>query len=807
MRSRSILAVVSALALGFPALGAQAAAPAAAPATVSPAAQAAAPAPAAQRPRVAVVLSGGSAFGLTYIGVLKEIEAAGIPIDMVVGTSMGSIVGGLYASGYSPSEMDRVISAIDWNTVFMDKRATPGDRFERLVEQNYPLRIGFDSKGLNIGAGLLEGQNILTLFTTLTAQSLDHKDFDHFPVPYRAVATDLVTGKEVVIGSGSIAEAMRASMSIPVVFMPYEYQGRLLVDGGVVDNLPVDVARRLGADIVIAVESKPAPPSGRDELNSSAEIAAQTANLFIRQNMEPNEKKADLLIAPDLSGFNTASYSRAKELIARGEEAGAAAMPELKALAAEIAKARPLVTPDTEPNRAAYGPPPEFGSIRVEGGTPADAVLVRTIFSPLAGRAYSRAELGRAIARVYETGRFDLVKFDLERPAPPGAEGARPASGVPAGGVPADGATVAGARPASGALVGVVRLSPDRTPENAFFAGFDYHGAYSNNMQSDLVLSTALLMRGFTGKNSALLFSDSLVNKVRATLEYFQPLGPFFFRPWGRYDFEYDTYASESVPVALVSKFRTAGGGAWLGGVLGRDADLMVGYSLENVLSGDNWLDLGSAAAAALRASLRWDDRDTTVFAHRGAAFSAYGRWFSPAFGGSLSFAQAELDAMAAIPAGESDTIGLAAFGGTDFAGLVPGARAAEPSYYPSLRHPGMFYGLGYGSSRSVGDDMAAVGLEYRHRIGRISSLVGGEVYLFGNASAAGIAQYGEPSTYDLAPLRYDLCLGAGTRLAREFGIMVGVSLLGNLDDVQPLTPALAIEMGSFSDGRVEDKR
>ena len=771
------------------------------------------------------MLSGGSAFGLTYIGVLKEIEAAGIPIDMVVGTSMGSIVGGLYAAGYSPSEMGRVIGAIDWNAVFMDKRATPGDRFERLVEQHYPLRIGFDSKGLNIGAGLLEGQNILSLFTTLTAQALDHKDFDHLPVPYRAVATDIVTGKEVVIGSGSIAEAMRASMSIPVVFMPYEYQGRLLVDGGVVDNLPVDVAKRLGADIIIAVESKPKPPSSRDELDSSAEIAAQTANLFIRQNMDPNEKKADLLIVPDLSGFNTASYSRAKELIARGEEAGKAAMPELKALAAEIAKARPLVTPDTEPNRAAYGPPPEFDSIRVEGGTPADAVLVRTIFSPLEGRAYSRAELGRAIARVYETGRFDLVKFDLGRPASPGAEGAAgspaiaapsagaapsaPAGAPSAAGTPSAGAPSAGAASAAapGALVGIVRLSPDRTPENAFFAGLDYHGAYSNNMESDLVLSTALLMRGFTGKNSALLFSDSLVNKVRATLEYFQPLGPLFFRPWGRYAFEYDTYASESVPVALVSKFRTAGGGAWLGGVLGRDADLMVGYSLENVLSGDNWLDLAPATAAALRASLRYDDRDTTVFAHRGAAFSAYGRWFSPAFGGSLSFAQAELDAMAAIPAGESDTIGLAAFGATDFAGLVPGAQAAELSYYPSLRHPGMFYGLGYASSRSVGDDMAAVGLEYRHRIGRISSLVGGEVYLFGNASAAGVAQSGDPSTYGLTPLRYDLSLGAGTRLAREFGIMVGVSLLGNLDEVQPLTPALAIEMGSFTDGRVEDKR
>jgi NTE family protein len=754
-------------------------------------------APAAPRPKIAVVLSGGSAFGLTYIGVLKEIEAAGIPIDMVVGTSMGAIVGGLYAAGYSPAEMDRVISAIDWNAVFMDKRATPGDRFERLVEQNYPLRIGFDSKGINIGAGLLEGQNILALFTTLTAQVLDQKNFDDFPVPYRAVATDIRTGKKVVIGSGSIAEAMRCSMSIPVVFMPYEYEGRYLVDGGIVDNLPVDVAKRLGADIIIAVMSKPKPPTGRDELNSSAEIAAQTATLFIQQNMAPNEKAATLVIAPDLSGFTTASYDKAKELIARGEEAGKAAMPELKALAAKIAAARPLVTPDTEPNRAAYGPPPEFDSIRIEGGSAADKAWVGKIFAPLVGRAYSREELGRAIGKAYESGRFDLVKFDLVRWAPPGSEGA--ASDAPA---QAD-----GARPGAGTVVGVVQLSPDRTSEDAFFAGVDYHGAYSNNMQSDLVFSTALLMRGFTGKNSALLFSDSLVNKVRAALEYFQPLGPFFFRPWGRYAFEYDTYASESVPVALVSKFRTVGTGAWLGSVLGRDADLMLGYSFENVLTGDNWLDLNPKNAGALRASLRYDDRDTTVFPQKGLALSAYGRWFNPDFGGVQSFAQAELSATAAIPAGKHGTVGLSLFGETDFAGLLSGAQPADLSYYPSLRHPGMFYGLGYNSSQSLGNDIAALGLEYRHLIGRISSIIGGDVFLFGNVSAGGLVQYDDPSTYDMTPLRYDLSLGAGTRLAREFGIMVGVSLLGNLDDVQPLTPALAIEVGSFTDGRVEDKR
>lgn len=731
------------------------------------------------KPRIAVVLSGGSAFGISHIGVLKEIEKAGIPIDMILGTSMGSIVGGLYAAGYSPEEMDRIVTHIDWNSVFMDKKASPGDRFERMVERNYPLHISLDANGIDINGGLLEGQNILSLFTALTAQVLTTRDFNDLPVPYRAIATDIRNGEKVVIDRGSVAEAMRCSMSIPVIFMPYHYGDHYVVDGGIVDNLPVDEAKKLGADIVIAVVSHPAPPKDPEALNASAKIAGQTAAIFIEQNMKPNQEAADLVITPDLNGFSSLSFPEAKELIQRGEEAGQKAAPALRELAARIAESRPLRTPTEEPNRRAFGPPPVFQDLRVQGGTEEDRRWVTEIFTPLIGAAYSREKLQSLIGKVYESGRFDLVKFDFER--------------VPTGD--------------HNPYRAVVFLVPSKPSQNVVFLGIDYQGSFSKVMQSDLVLSSALMLRGFTGPNSALLLSSSMVNRIRAGIEYFQPLGPLFIKPWGRYAYEYDVFASESVPFTVSSTYRTFGGGTWVGSVLGKDGDVMVGYSLENVLLGDNWLDMNPKNAGALRFSLRYDNRDSAVFSDRGISFNLLGRWFDPQFGGVLSFVQTEASAVLALPLGERGTLGLSLFGGTDFTPFFQNALPAESAYFSSLQHPGMFYGVGYQTSLNTGNDVVALALEYRYRLGRINSLMGGDVFIFGNTSVAGVTQQSDPATYDMVPLKFDISIGGGARVSREFGFMTGIGLLGNLNETQPLGVSFFIGLGSFTGGRIEDKR
>ena len=209
-----------------------------------------------QSPRVGLVLSGGGARGAAHIGVLKVFEQEGIPIDCIAATSFGSLVGGLYSLGYSAGEIEEIMSGQDWDSVFTD---APQRRLTRLLDRRdarHQVRISFREWNPELPTGLLEGQRLMeTLDRFITDRLLraDY-DFDRLPIPFRAVATNLIDGKTYVFRKGSMTEALRASMAIPLLFTPLEKDGMLLADGGLTDNLPVDVVLGMGADIVIAVD-------------------------------------------------------------------------------------------------------------------------------------------------------------------------------------------------------------------------------------------------------------------------------------------------------------------------------------------------------------------------------------------------------------------------------------------------------------------------------------------------------------------------------------------------------------------------
>ena len=209
------------------------------------------------RPRIGLVLSGGGARGFAHIGVLKVIEAMHVPIDVVVGTSMGSIIGGLYAIGLSPEDIENGVRDIDWNKVFNDNALRRYRSFRRKQDdfQFYNIhRIGISQNGLKLAPGLIEGQQIEIAHDRLAYPGFHITDFDKLAIPFRAVATDIETGEAVVLDHGNIASAMRASMSIPGALPPVIYDGKLLVDGGIGNNVPIDVARQMGADFVIVVD-------------------------------------------------------------------------------------------------------------------------------------------------------------------------------------------------------------------------------------------------------------------------------------------------------------------------------------------------------------------------------------------------------------------------------------------------------------------------------------------------------------------------------------------------------------------------
>lgn len=288
---------------------------------------------AAGRPRVGVALSGGAAKGLAHIGVLKVLEKTGMPIDCVSGVSMGSVVGGMYAAGYTAAEIESITTVVDWAELFSDRTAR-----RMLPMENKPIDsrdiISFPMNGFVPGmpSGLIEGNNVVRLFSRLSLPRQRSEDFRELPIPFVTVAADLITGEAVVLDKGFLAEAIRASMAIPTVFSPVRIGGRLLVDGGLVRNLPAEDARNLGADIVIGVDVGKGEYT-EEELTSFIAVSNQTMNLMLGEALVEQQKLCDILIQPDLEGVSLSAYGDAPRIIRRGEEAALAMLPRLQALA------------------------------------------------------------------------------------------------------------------------------------------------------------------------------------------------------------------------------------------------------------------------------------------------------------------------------------------------------------------------------------------------------------------------------------------------------------------------------------------
>ncbi|HTK99549.1 MAG TPA: patatin-like phospholipase family protein, partial [Pseudomonadales bacterium] len=239
-------------------------------------------APASDRPKIGLVLGGGGARGAAHIGVIKLLQELHVPVDYVAGTSMGSLVGGFYATGMTAEQLDATVRAIDFDTLFKDATARRDEPYLRKLDDNLALfgpKVGIGPKSQLLAMGAISGQKISFLFQTLTSQRVQVDDFDNLPIPYRAMATDIVTGDAVVIDKGNLAVAMRASMSVPGAFDPVQIGPYLLVDGGLADNVPIDVVRKMGADIVIAVDVG-TPLEPRENLTSLVSITAQLSGLL-----------------------------------------------------------------------------------------------------------------------------------------------------------------------------------------------------------------------------------------------------------------------------------------------------------------------------------------------------------------------------------------------------------------------------------------------------------------------------------------------------------------------------------------------
>lgn len=291
----------------------------------------------AERKKVGLVLGGGGAKGAAHVGVLKVLEEVGIPIDYVAGTSIGAIVGAFYATGHNAEQIDSLIRKLNWNVLLSDQMPSNNLFYQtKLKESKFALNLPLE-KQIKLPAGIISGQNIMNLFSDLTIGYHDIKSFNELPIPFACVATDMSQGKSVVLSSGSLPLAMRASMSIPGLFTPVLLDSMVLVDGGVLNNLPTNVVKEMGADITIGVDlSTPPPPNS--ELTTFNGMLNKLIDMMGTSEYEKNKAALDLCLHPNLGTFGTLSFNPTAidSLYQYGIAVAKAHMPELLAIKAEI---------------------------------------------------------------------------------------------------------------------------------------------------------------------------------------------------------------------------------------------------------------------------------------------------------------------------------------------------------------------------------------------------------------------------------------------------------------------------------------
>ncbi|MGB7737874.1 MAG: patatin-like phospholipase family protein, partial [Steroidobacteraceae bacterium] len=371
----------------------------------------------AARPRIGLVLSGGGARGAAHVGVIRMLEQMHIPIDAIAGTSMGAVVGGLYAAGLSGDEIERVFRELDWQEVIRDRAPRRDRAYRRKQDDRNILAKGAlgvnTSQGVVLPLGLVQGHKITQVLRDATVRVADVQDFDRLPTRFRALATDLETGEAVVMGEGDLVTVLRASMSAPGVLTPVERNGRLLVDGGLVDNLPVELAQSMGVDRLIVVDVS-FPLARRDGLGSAFDITNQMVGIMVRRGtLESKEhlQPGDVLIEPDLGAMTAIEFGRMPQVMEQGQTAALAQASALAALSLSIADYERYVA-----QRARTAEPVvQVAFVRADAQSQAEAKRVEAVFGDLAGKPLDQPELQQRLASQYRLDDFESVDYRIAR--------------------------------------------------------------------------------------------------------------------------------------------------------------------------------------------------------------------------------------------------------------------------------------------------------------------------------------------------------------------------------------------------------
>jgi len=671
--------------------------------------------PAQVRPKIGLVLEGGGALGLAHIGVIQWLEEHHIPAAYVAGTSMGGLVGGMYATGHSPQEMRDLIKSIDWNAVIGGRTPYQDYSFRRKEDhQQYPNSLEFGlRKGVRFPAGFNSGQQVGLIFDRIAVPYSGVSNFDHLPIPFACVGTDLVSGKSFIFRQGSLASALRSTMSLPGVFSPVRSDDRVFADGALLDNLPVDVAQQMGAQVTLAVHLQVKEMSP-DEHLSSVGVLGRSVSVMIAANELRSMEKADLLLTVPLADFTALDYDKADALIKRGYEAAAAKATMLSTLSVDDATWNAYVQ-QRNARRLTTLPAPQF--VEVVGAPPPIVEKVQKQLSVELGKPLDIPVLDQQLMRLTGIGRYSNAGYRM---------------------IEKDGQT--------GLEIVLIEKSYAPPTVNPIIVvdGSDYHDVH-------FAMGARITLYDLGGFGRELRNDVVIGAEYALTSEYYVPFhqtSSWFVAPRVRLDSQlFDAYSGENF-VAQYTK-RHLGGGLDFGHEFGSLAEVRVGYEAYdlnfNLLIGNpNELPGGGGLVGDTRFRFVLNNVDDPVIPRQGQYMEFSSDWYNEFPHAPAQFGTASGRASYFQRINDPSTVYFTVAGGTSFGYTHTGI--------PQFSLGGSSIGLpAYGTNELLTNQYILGTVGYIRRLIPLPAFLGNGIYLVMNAQGGRVYDL-PPSAFPMAP-------------------------------------------------------
>ncbi|CAN5146827.1 patatin-like phospholipase PlpD [soil metagenome] len=653
-----------------------------------------------KRPKIGLVLSGGGARGFAHIGVIKVLEENQIPVDYISGASMGALVGALYATGRTPAEMEKLVEMLDWDELLRGKPAFDELTYRRKQDRrNLPGAITLGGKGANIKlpSSLNPGHEIGLVLDRLMLPYGDTTDFSNLPIPFRAVATDLVNAETVVLKDGSLAQALRATMAIPGVFAPVELNGKILADGGILNNIPTDVAKEMGADIILVVNIE-TQLGDRDSLQNLVSILGQTFFVATAENSRRSLRQADIIVAPDLKNYTTFDFGAGEKIVELGYQGAQAKLAILKSLALDdaawqqyLASRKAKIVPATELI-------PDFLTIEGTENPNSERKIERKLDGEFVNKPLDEKALENDLNELTGTERFDNLGYGITR---------------------RDGQT---------GLVIRVYDPQERTRRTTVLnVGVDV-----NNYETDDVNFNARARLTFFdvgGDGNELRNDISIGSRTLFSTEFYHPFGTsrFFAAPNAFYEDHKVNFYQDGERLAEYT-FQTVQAGIDFGFRASRNSELRLGYSIGNLknslrIGNPQFPDLnGRVSFASLR--YNYDTRNNSQIPTSGIEFNNSLDYYFDSPGASGGFPQAESEFSAFHSINDKNILFGFGGGGTTFSKTAP--------LFQQFTIGGLFNVGGYGSREFRGSNYLKGGIGVLRETFTAPAYIGGKLYFGG---------------------------------------------------------------------------